>query len=141
MIDIINDIQLDENVKALILKQEQEIEFKNKEISALKNELEYLKSQILNKNKKIFGKSSEKLDYVQISIFNEAEEYSTSKKELEIETITTYKRSKPAKNRGKKDNLANLEIVTIHHKLESDDKLCGKCSNEMKCIQQLRKKS
>ena len=52
---------------------EKEIESKDKEIDDLKRELEFLKSQILNKNKKLFGQSSEQIDSIQISLFNDAE--------------------------------------------------------------------
>ena len=88
----------------------------------MKNELAYLKGQILNKNKKIFGQSSEQVDSSQISIFDEAENNSDPKAiEPTIEEIT-YKRSKSSKNIGKKDNLANLERIIIEHKLEETER-------------------
>ena len=57
--------ELDEKSQILIEKveeMEKEIDSKNKEIENLKNELEFLKGIISNKNKKIFGASSEKVD-------------------------------------------------------------------------------
>ena len=69
---ITND--LDENTKLLIEKMEAEINKKDKqlnskdrEIQNLKNELDYLKSVLANRNKKIFGTSSEKVDPNQLS--------------------------------------------------------------------------
>jgi SMC interacting uncharacterized protein involved in chromosome segregation len=47
--------ELDEDTKLLISKMEKELESKDKEINDLKNELDYLKRQLLNKNRKIFG--------------------------------------------------------------------------------------
>lgn len=125
--------QLDEKAQLLISKMEKELELrdseiqsKNKEINDLKNELAYLKGQILNKNRKIFGQSSEQVDSNQISIFDEAEKFSDSKAaEPTIEEIV-YQRTKPSKNIGKKDNLANLEKVVIEHKLEENEAICNK---------------
>ena len=74
--------ELDEKSQVLIEKVEEmekeidsknkEIDSKNKEIENLKNELEFLKGIISNKNKKIFGASSEKVDADQLCFFNEA---------------------------------------------------------------------
>lgn len=140
--------QLDEKTKELILKMEEDIEAKDneikskdneikskdKEIENLKNELAYLKHQILNKNRKIFGSSSEQVNPMQISFFDEAENNSNLKiDEPTIEEIT-YKRSKPSKNTGKKDNLANLEKVVIEHRLDESDKSCRECSNDLVVI-------
>ncbi|MEG0222096.1 MAG: IS66 family transposase, partial [Clostridia bacterium] len=133
--------QLDESTKLLILKMEKEMELKDteidsktKEINNLKNELAYLKSQLLNRNKKIFGQSSEQVDSSQISIFDEAENNSDPKAiEPTIEEIT-YKRSKSAKNIGKKDNLAHLERIIIEHKLEESSAACSKCDSPLVAI-------
>ncbi len=110
--------QLDETTKSLISKMEKELEEKDSEIKSKdqeinnsKNQLAYLQGQILNKNRKIFGQSSEQVDSSQISIFDGSEKNSNSKiEELTIEEVV-YKRTKSSKNIGKKDNLANLERV------------------------------
>ena len=89
--------------------------------------MEFLKNQVLNKNQKIFGKSSEQLKSDQISLFNEAEKYFDAKvAEPTIEEIT-YKRKRPSSYVGKKDNLANLKRVVIEHKLDEDKTNCDKC--------------
>lgn len=126
--------QLDENTKLLISKMEKELEFKDKEINDLKNELAYLKGQILNKNRKIFGQSSEQVDSNQISIFDEAEKNSDTKAvEPTIEEIV-YKRTQPSKNIGKKDNLANLEKVVIEHKIKESEEICNECNSPLVVI-------
>jgi len=126
--------QLDEKTKKLILMMEEELKAKNNEIASLKNELEYLKSQILSKNRKIFGSSSEQINSEQVSFFDEAENHSNLKvEEPTIEEIS-YKRNKPSKVNGKKDNLKNLEKMVIEHKLDEDDKFCGECSSELVVI-------
>ena len=133
--------QLDEKTKELILGMEEELKIKNKEIESkekeithLKNELEYLRNQILNKNRKIFGASSERVDSSQLSFFDEAESHSNLKEaEPTIEEIT-YKRKKPSKNIGKKDNLANLEKVVIEHKLDENEQFCKDCQSDLVVI-------
>lgn len=125
------DNQLDDVTKNLIINMEKELESKDKEIDDLKKELEFLKSQLINKNKKLFGKSSEQVDSNQISLFNEAEKESDLKKaEPTLEEIT-YTRNKPTKNTGKKDNLSNLEIVTIEHKLTDEEAICEDCHSAL----------
>ena len=133
---ITND--LDENTKLLIEKMEAEINKKDKqlnskdrEIQNLKNELDYLKAVLANRNKKIFGASSEKVDPNQLSLFNEAEKHSDSKVEEPTLEEITYKRTKKNNTTGKKDNLANLERKVIEHKLEGDDLKCKTCGEEL----------
>lgn len=141
MYNLTDDIQLDEKVKMLISNLETELkskdtelESKDKEIDMLKNQIEELKNLILNKNKKIFGSSSEKFDYDQLSFFNEAEtNYDPKLDEFEQEEIK-YTRNKPSKKTGKKENLANLERVIINHNLEDSEKNCYNCDSELECI-------
>ena len=74
--------ELDNETKNLIEKveiMEKELSHKDQEINNLKNEVEYLKSVLANRNKTIFGSSSEKVNPNQLSFFNEAEKDSNSK--------------------------------------------------------------
>ena len=123
--------ELDENTKALIEKMENEINEKDKEIRNLKNELEILKGVISNRNRKIFGASSEQVDVNQLSFFNEAEKHSDSKIEEPTLEEITYKRAKKSNYTGKKDNLANLERVVVEHKLEGEELNCRECGKEL----------
>ncbi|MCG4581285.1 IS66 family transposase zinc-finger binding domain-containing protein, partial [Clostridium cochlearium] len=130
--------ELDENTKALIEKMENEINKKDKELSSkdeeikkLKNELEFLKGVISNRNRKIFGASSEQVDANQLSLFNEAEKFSDTKVEEPTLEEITYKRAKKSNYTGKKDNLANLERVVVEHKLEGEDLNCKECGEEL----------
>ncbi|GKU24334.1 hypothetical protein CFOLD11_11600 [Clostridium folliculivorans] len=129
--------ELDETTKSLIEqveKMENEINEKDKELSSkdeeirkLKNELEFLNGVISNKNRKIFGVSSEQLDTNQLSLFNEAEKFSDSKMNEPTLEEVTHKRAKKNTYTGKKDNLTNLERVIIEHKLDGDDLRCKEC--------------
>ncbi|MBZ9633637.1 IS66 family transposase [Clostridium sp. FP1] len=134
MNDLNIEEQLDYKTKNIISKMEKEIELKDNEIRDLKNELLFLRNQVLNNNKKIFGKSSEQMDTNQISLFDEAEKFCDSKvAEPTIEEIT-YKRKKASSYVGKKDNLANLERVIIEHKLDEDKTNCDKCNGQLVVI-------
>lgn len=126
--------QLDEKTKKIISTMEKELELKNKEIRDLKRQVDFLKNQILNKNKKIFGKSSEQLDDKQLSFFDEAEKYSDAKAEEPTIEEITYKRKKPSSYVGKKDNLVNLDRIIIEHKLENDRVYCSKCNGKLVVI-------
>ncbi|MEY8285802.1 IS66 family transposase [Lachnospiraceae bacterium 50-23] len=134
MSDLNLENQLDEKTKELILKMEDEIVAKDKEIANLKNELAYLKHQLLGKNRKIFGSSSEQVNSLQLSFFDEAENNSNSKVDEPTVEEITYKRTKPSKNTGKKDNLANLEKVVIEHKLDENNKHCNECGDDLVVI-------
>ena len=133
--DILNlEDQLDEKTKLLISKMEKDIESKDKEIDDLKKELSFLKGQILNKNRRIFGQSSEQVDSKQLSLFNDAEKNSDLKiDEPTIEEIT-YTRKKSSSHLGKKDNLSGLDRVTIEHKLDESEEVCDKCGNNLVAI-------
>lgn len=61
--------QMDEKTKN-ILELEKVVRKKDKEIATLRNELDYLKGQILNKNRKMFGSSSEQSNTLQVSFFD-----------------------------------------------------------------------
>ncbi len=50
-----------------------------------------------------------------------------------VEEIT-YKRNKTSKNSTMKDNLPNLEIIEIEHKLDSSENKCDICHKEMQVI-------
>lgn len=126
--------ELDETTKSLIKKveiMEKELSSKDEEIRKLKNELEFLKGVISNKNRKIFGVSSEQVDVNQLSLFNEPERFSDSKVEEPTLEEITYKRAKKSNYIGKKDNLSNLERVVIEHKLEGDDLNCKDCGEPL----------
>ena len=115
-IDLIEE--LDDKTKLLILKMQKELKSKDAEINELKNQLAFLKNQLLNKNRKLFGKSSEQANENQMSFFNEAEKNSDTRvPEPELEEIS-YTRKKPSSYTGKKDNLSTLERVVIEHKLD-----------------------
>ncbi|MFR5274088.1 IS66 family transposase [Intestinibacter bartlettii] len=121
-----------EKLKNEVGSLKKEIEEKDKEIENLKNRLAFLENQVLSKNKKIFGPSSEKIDSNQLNFFNEVEKDSNVKLDEPTVEEITYKRNKPSKN--KQDNFSNLEIIEIEHKLEEDQLKCSICNTTMEVI-------
>ncbi len=122
--------ELNKNKEEINNKKE-ELSAKDKEIQQLKNEIAFLKGVISNRNRKIFGASSEQVDVNQLSLFNEAEKFSDSKVEEPTLEEIIYKRAKKSSYIGKKDNLANLERVVVEHKLEGEDLNCKECGEKL----------
>ena len=79
-----------EKMEAEINKKDKELSSKDQEINNLKNELAYLKGILANRNKKIFGASSEKIDTDQLSFFNEAWKKATVNKWLAANCFGDY---------------------------------------------------
>lgn len=111
-------------------------------IQALRNENEKLKQQnanltelIVKNQKKMFGKSSEQIQYIdgaeQLSIFNEAEqEYSAGATEPTKETVVASHTRKT--KRTKEELTENLEHKEMMCDIE--DKNCPDCGAELVCI-------
>jgi len=74
------------------------------------------------------------VDSNQISIFDEAEKISNSKIEEPTIEEVIYQRTKPSKNIGKKDSLANLKRVVIEHNLPPSEVICSQCNSELEAI-------
>lgn len=130
-----NNTQIDEKTLAIISEMEKEIESKDKEINRLKTELEFLKSQILNKNKKIYGSSSEQITDGQLHLFNEAEKEADTKiDEPTIEEITYSRKKATTNKKTKEESFANLETVVIEHKLDETKLFCDICNTELTVI-------
>jgi len=116
----------------IIEDQQRVIERLNAQTIELRRQIDWFIAQIKKNNKRTFGQSSEKTEYVAgveaISLFNEAEKESDlNRPEPEIEEVVipehTVKR--PKKQKGHRDKvLEGLEIVTIEHVI--DDPKCPK---------------
>lgn len=111
-------------------------------IQALRDENEKLKQQnanltelIVKSQKKMFGKSSEQLQYIdgskQLSIFNEAEqEYSAGAAEPTKETLVTSHTRKSKRTKAElTENLEHREMIC-----DIEDKNCPDCGAELVCI-------
>lgn len=104
-------------------------------VEFLEKENQKLKDFILNVKKTIYGKKTEKAEYTQLNIFNEAEFNTDGEKEPTIEEIVSYKRKKKSqegKNKIKNDNYSKLEKVYVNY--EVADKNCPICNGKCECI-------
>ena len=104
----------------------------NYKVDFLEKENQKLKDLILAARKAIYGKKTEKSEYNQLNIFNEAESNSNDDKEPVIEEIFYTREKKAKESKEKNDNFSNLEKVYVDYKvLDRDCEICGK---ECKCI-------
>ena len=101
-------------------------------------ELQWLRESIASKQKKMFGKSSEKISSDQLSLFDEAELESTPIKiEPKLEEIT-YKRKKKGKHHKELDELETTKI--IEYKLSEEERECPKCENTLHVMSKVVRK-
>jgi len=107
----------------VINEQQKVIERQNAEIIEVRRQIDWFIAQIKKNNKRTFGQSSEKSEYVSgveaISLFNEVEkEADTNRPEPELEEVVipehTVKR--PKKQKGHRDAvLSGFDVITIEH--------------------------
>lgn len=106
-------------------KQIQQLE---QQVDKLNNQLDWYEQQVKLLTKKQFGKSTEKMNVEQLSLFNEIENDETPIKiEPQLEEIT-YKRKKQKGKR--KIDLSKFLTERIVYDVESTTCLC--CSNELR---------
>ena len=111
-IDLVEE--LDDKTKLLFKKMQKELKSKDAEINELKKQLDFLKNQVLNKNRKLFGKSSERADENQLSFFNEAEKNSDSKAvEPKLEEVV-YTRKKTLINNLNINGYCSRLVIKIN---------------------------
>jgi len=102
----------------------------DKAIADLSVQLEYLKEMLRLNQHKLFGRSSEKVDSNQLSIFNEAEvEAKPSVPEPVLEEVITYRRRK---QRGQREAmLKDLPVEVIEHRLPLEEQVCSCCGGDL----------
>jgi len=103
------------------------------EIDKLSQENSWLRELVAARNRRLFGRKSEKLDHEELQywLFNEAEIGTTEpgKTEKEAESITiTYKRKSKG---GRKPIPANLPRKEIKHDLPESEKKCNCCGKNL----------
>jgi len=95
----------------------------------LRGKIDWLMEQIALSKKKTFGASSEKSEYMQIDIFNEAEVFSSDEEEAATTQIKGYTRKK--KTSELPSTLPdNLPVEIIKCTLPEEDMACGICGYE-----------
>lgn len=95
----------------------------------LKERLDWLLERVRLAKKKEFGRSSEKSEYFQLDIFNEAEAfYDDEKKEPELTEIKAYRRKKSKELPSKLPE--DLPVEVIECTLPSEELTCSKCGGD-----------
>jgi len=115
------------------------IERKDTEITELRRQIDWFIAQIKKNNKRTFGQSSERTEYVSgveaISLFNEVEcEADPNRSEPEIEEViipehTVKKHKKQVGHRDKV--LEGLDVETVEYVLNEEEKICPECNGEL----------
>lgn len=99
------------------------------QVSELTVRLNWYEEQYRLSQQKRFGSSSEKTQFDQIKIFNEAEiESKPESPEPTIEEIT-YKRRK--KKGAREEQLKDLPVETIEYHLSGEELICPECDGEL----------
>lgn len=106
------------------------------EIAVLKSKLTWYEEQLRLNRRRKFGPSSEKVDFDQLSLFNEAEsESDDTLPEPEMTDVvgrTGATKQKKKKQRGHKEKLTKaLPKQVIEYTLSGEDLVCPKCGNEL----------
>lgn len=127
----INKEKLSPEVAAYIASLENKIE-------KLQSTVENLNDQLVKRNKMLFGRSSEKTEYIenseQLSFFNEAElEYNKGVKEPTPETIQVKAHNRKPK-RSKEEILKDLPRKEHVVDLDESEKICEICGTPLEYV-------
>lgn len=98
--------------------------------------LQSLNEQLVNLRKRMFGQSSEKIQYVegtQLDFFNEAETYSdaSAPEPGKTTSVKSYDRKERKPKTTKEDLLAGVEHKKVLCELPQEERICARCGNEM----------
>lgn len=126
---MMNEMLNEEKDKETITVSRTEYESLKAQNAELSQQVKWLMEQMRLVKHKQFGASSEKSEYDQISLFNEAEKEADDRAaEPELEEII-YKRKKRI---GKKaEMLSDLPVETIDYYLSEEEQLCPECGEKM----------
>lgn len=131
-----------ENIIALMQAMQKHQQEQEDQIQVLKEktkELEFLNAifseRLTIAQRRQFGASSEKYadGYIQLSLFNEAEQEADPEPEMEEIRPSVYKRKK--RSGKKEEDLSAFETTeVIEHKLEGADRYCPDCNTKYKIV-------
>lgn len=104
-----------------------------KENADLQQRIDFLMVQMRLARHKRFGSSSEKSEYDQLSLFDEAEVYADEKAlELQVSEVKAHRRKKAAQSIEKLPE--NLPVEIIEHTLPEKEQVCQECGNPLHVI-------
>ncbi|MFV0343165.1 MAG: IS66 family transposase, partial [Anaerocolumna sp.] len=117
-----------EALKSKIKENNKTISFKNEKIASLEKLNSWYIEQLKLRQKEKFGKSSEKCDENQLTLFDLFNEAETLREPLSVEPteetlIPAHKRKKAKRGAS----FSNLPVETIEYTLENCEKICDIC--------------
>lgn len=99
----------------------------------LQQRIDYLMAQMRLARRRQFGSSSEKSEYDQLSLFDEAEAYAEEKApEPEVSEVKAHYRKKAAQSKEKLPE--DLPVEIIEHTLPEKEQSCPECGNHLHVI-------
>ena len=99
----------------------------------LQQRVEFLMAQMRLARHKQFGFSSEKSEYDQLSLFDEAEVYADPKKpEPEITEVKAHYRKKAAENKERLPD--DLPVEIVEHTIQEKERICPECGEVLRMI-------
>lgn len=102
-------------------------------INELQQRVDFLMAQMRLARHKQFGSSSEKSEYDQLSLFDEAEVYVDSKKpEPEITEVKAHYRKKAAESKERLPE--DLPVEIVEHALPEEERICPECGGVLRVI-------
>lgn len=99
----------------------------------LQQRIDYLMAQMRLARRRQFGSSSEKSEYDQLSLFDEAEAYADEKTpEPQVSEVKAHYRKKAAQSKEKLPE--NLPVEIIEHTLPEEEQSCPECGHHLHVI-------
>ena len=104
-----------------------------RENADLQQRIDFLMAQMRLARQKRFGSSSEKSEYDQLSLFDEAEVYADEKAtEPQVSDVKAHYRKKAAQSKEKLPE--DLPVEIIEHTLPEEEQACPECGNLLHVI-------
>lgn len=111
----------------------EELQALKQQNAELQQRVDFLMAQMRLARHKQFGSSSEKSEYDQLSLFDEAETYSdSSKPEPEITEVQAHYRKKASESKERLPE--DLPVEIVEHTLSEEERICPECGEILEMI-------
>lgn len=111
----------------------QEYQAQKAQIVDLQQRVDFLMGQMRLARHKQFGASSEKSEYDQLSLFDEAEAYADEKvAEIEITDVKAHMRKRAAESKERLPE--ELPVEEVEHALSEEEQVCPECGEQLHVI-------
>jgi transposase len=111
----------------------EEYRAQKEQIAGMQRQIDFLMAQMRLARHKQFGSTSEKSEYDQLSLFNEAEAtFDEHAAEPEISEVQAHHRKKAAQSQGKLPE--DLPVEIVEHTLPEEEQVCPACGDKLHVI-------